>query len=133
MTHGIHMADTDECGGHTALIEMFPQMNTEKGVKNMNIQVSLLAHCASQLTQLGSFIPALSHCMYCLYELLFSPFATTHLHLTHSLRPQVGRQYYTWQNSDPAKEINTGTMVDIPQITSVLREAVDYVLAGRRC
>ena len=39
MTHGIHQADTDECGGRTALIEMFPLPNAEKGVRNMNVEV----------------------------------------------------------------------------------------------
>ena len=30
MTHGIHQADTDECGGNLTIIEMFPKPNEEK-------------------------------------------------------------------------------------------------------
>lgn len=39
LVHGLDQADTDECGGRTALIEMFPNQNDEKGIRNMNTQV----------------------------------------------------------------------------------------------
>jgi hypothetical protein len=39
MVHGLDQADTDECGGRTTLVELFPQPNTEKGVRNLNVQV----------------------------------------------------------------------------------------------
>ena len=39
MTHGIHMAPADECGGGAVVIELFPNGNSEKGVRNMNVQV----------------------------------------------------------------------------------------------
>jgi hypothetical protein len=39
MVHGLDQADTDECGGRTALIELFPHPNSEKGIRNMNMQV----------------------------------------------------------------------------------------------
>ena len=39
MVHGLDQADTDECGGRTSLIELFPLPNEEKGVRNMNVQV----------------------------------------------------------------------------------------------
>ena len=39
MTHGIHMADTDECGGGTAVVELFPATHAEKGIRNMVVGV----------------------------------------------------------------------------------------------
>jgi hypothetical protein len=39
MVHGLDQADTDECGGRTSLIELFPLPNAEKGIRNMNVQV----------------------------------------------------------------------------------------------
>ena len=39
MVHGLDQAATDECGGPTALVELFPLPNSEKGVRNMNVQV----------------------------------------------------------------------------------------------
>lgn len=39
LVHGLDLADADECGGSTGVLEMFPQPNTEKGIRNMNVQV----------------------------------------------------------------------------------------------
>lgn len=39
MVHGLDQADTDECGGRTSIIELFPEPNAEKGIRNMNVQV----------------------------------------------------------------------------------------------
>ena len=39
MVHGLDQADTDECGGRTSIIELFPKPNEEKGIRNMNVQV----------------------------------------------------------------------------------------------
>ena len=54
-------APKDECGGRTAIIELFPAPNSEKGIRNMNVQVGRVYHTwhnedTSKETQSGTIV-----------------------------------------------------------------------------
>ena len=48
MAHSMLMAATDECGGGTAVIELFPLGQHQQGIRNMNVLVSALLHIAGR-------------------------------------------------------------------------------------
>ena len=129
MVHGLDQADTDECGGKTAIIEMFPQPNEEKGIRNMNVQVGLLffrgqrerrlVGPCSRSGQAGQSHTSLAFERRSPIRIIFST--------------QVGRNYLTWHNEDASRERGDGTDVNLDQVKALVQQAVRGLLSARKC
>lgn len=81
LVHGLDLADADECGGPTGVCELFPKDRTEKGIRNMVVQ--------------------------------------------------VGKRYWTWQNTDANAETDAGTVVSYNQLASKMTAILSEVLRAR--
>lgn len=82
LVHGIHLADADECGGPTALVETLTFHGVERGVQH--------------------------------------------------LVSYTGHKYFRYQNDDESLETDSGTRLKAGAVAAIVRQAIDYNLAGRR-